>query len=427
MAEMHNKECVASILAILPGTNCAGRGGCGFSSCEECAAAIAAGSPVNCCPACGDEAIEKISELTGRDILPAKHQKAFIKCGCNGSGHGRHERFDNCEAAVKAGFADDECKYGCVGCGDCAKTCTFNAIVVDNGVVKINAELCNGCGACYNSCVQNLIIAVPDDATNFVPCANKDEEEKAYSSCPWSCVGCEDCAKACPEGAISIVDNCAVIDYSKCVGCIACTMACRKKIIIDTYHDLSKNKDNVAFVRCKGGKKLKEAYTAAGAVSCAEAAKLGGLEGFCKYGCAGFGDCVKVCRYDAIEIVDGTALINPDKCVGCGDCMSACPFELPVIVDYKGSKMVPCASQDNLIVRQVVCGQGCIGCGDCADNCPNGLIRIVDGRAVIDSKNCENCGICTYVCPQNLISVQNVPEYNYLQVKALKKGGENDA
>ena len=112
--------------------------------------------------------------------------------------------------------------------------------------------------------------------------------------------------------------------------------------------------------------------------------------------CVACGVCMKSCPRDAISIYRGCyAVVEDEKCVGCGDCMRACPFELPVIVDYKGSKLIPCASQDNLIIRQNVCGRGCIGCGDCADNCPNGLIRIIDGRAVIDSKGCENCSVCT--------------------------------
>ena len=55
--------------------------------------------------------------------------------------------------------------------------------------------------------------------------------------------------RACPEGAVSIVNNHAVIDYDKCVGCVACTVKCRKKIIVDTLHDLTKVKEKVAF--CK--------------------------------------------------------------------------------------------------------------------------------------------------------------------------------
>jgi len=61
--------------------------------------------------------------------------------------------------------------------------------------------------------------------------------------------------------------------------------------------------------------------------------------------CTGCGLCKKVCLYDAIEIVDGRAVIN-ENCVFCGACIDACKFKSIEIVglseekkdfsDYKG-------------------------------------------------------------------------------------------
>ena len=214
------------------------------------------------------------------------------------------------------------------------------------------------------------------------------------------------------------------IDYDKCVGCAACTVSCRKKIIVDTYHDLTKLKSTVSFVRCRGGWHNHEVYAKAGATSCREAVKMA-LDGHCNYGCAGFGDCVKACRFDALEIVQGTAKVNPDKCVGCTACVHVCPQELPVIVPYKGAKMVPCASKDDPEVRKQLCWVGCIGCGDCVDNCPDGLIHLEDGRAVIEPDRCEDCNICSYVCPNGVITAREMPEFTYVQVRAMaaQKGG----
>ncbi len=76
--------------------------------------------------------------------------------------------------------------------------------------------------------------------------------------------------------------------------------------------------------------------------------------------------------------------MDPDKCVGRTACVHVCPQELPVIVPYKGAKMVPCASQDDPKPGKPCAGCLCIGCGDCADNCPDGLIHLEHGRAVID-------------------------------------------
>ena len=95
------------------------------------------------------------------------------------------------------------------------------------------------------------------------------------------------------------MDNCAQIDYDKCVGCVACTVSCRKKIIVDTFHDLTKLKSTTAFVRCRGGWYNHQVYANAGATTCREAVKLD-IDGHCNYGCAGFGDCAQACRFDAL-------------------------------------------------------------------------------------------------------------------------------
>ena len=48
------------------------------------------------------------------------------------------------------------------------------------------------------------------------------------------CVGCTLCVKACPFGAISMVDRVAVIDYDACTLCGACSPVCKFEAIVAT-------------------------------------------------------------------------------------------------------------------------------------------------------------------------------------------------
>ncbi len=45
----------------------------------------------------------------------------------------------------------------CVGCGECARVCTRDAIRYEDGVVKINQDLCNQCGDCVKVCPTNAL------------------------------------------------------------------------------------------------------------------------------------------------------------------------------------------------------------------------------------------------------------------------------
>jgi electron transport complex protein RnfB len=42
--------------------------------------------------------------------------------------------------------------------------------------------------------------------------------------------------------------------------------------------------------------------------------------------CYGCGECTRVCKADAIVIINNKAVIDPAKCVRCGKCVIACPI-----------------------------------------------------------------------------------------------------
>lgn len=419
------------ILALLPGVDCAGHGGCGYPTCQACAQAIADGAPITTCSAANNETIAAIAYVMGVEPVKVDKKVAFIKCAGHAAGKIRLKAagVESCDKAKEKGFDKGECSYGCMGIGTCIERCKFGAMTNVDGQIVIDKEKCTGCEACLSSCVQGLIKLVPEDATNFIPCSSKNNEQESFEVCGYGCIGCGDCAIACPKEAINMVignkidGRYAEIDYDKCEGCVSCTAACRRKIIVDTVHDLAEIKDTVAFVKCTGGawgngKLVEEGYT-----SCLEIEKSKvalDARDVCKYSCLGLGDCIEACRYGAISNENGVAEVDYNKCVGCGDCFRTCPRHKIEMVPYIGVKQSACESADSTERRMEVCGLGCIGCGDCAENCPNEAIEMRYGHPYIHDDKCQNCGVCTYLCTRSAIKERVVPEYNYLQRNALK-------
>ncbi len=180
----------------------------------------------------------------------------------------------------------------------------------------------------------------------------------------------------------------------------------------------------VALVRCSGektydqdgnlthGAKIKANYE--GFKDCLAASKVGGSGPLsCKYGCLGFGTCVKVCKYGAIKVVNGVAHVDEDLCVGCMACANACPRNLIIPVEPGHNVVIACNSLAKGAVTTRGCTVGCIGCGLCKKICPKGAITIEKNLAVIDYSLCDNCGLCATVCPKKLIknsNVENLPD-----------------
>ena len=162
----------------------------------------------------------------------------------------------------------------------------------------------------------------------------------------------------------------------------------------------------VARVRCSGiSEKTKEDMEYQGFKTC-EASKLFfNGHGACKFGCMGYGDCVAACKFDAIHVCNGVAVVDRDACVGCGACAKACPNQLIEIVPQTARVFVGCSSCDTGKVTRSVCEVGCIACKICEKECKFDAIHVENNHAVIDPEKCKNCGMCAKKCPRNIIHV----------------------
>lgn len=161
----------------------------------------------------------------------------------------------------------------------------------------------------------------------------------------------------------------------------------------------------VAFVKCAGTcEKAKSNAVYVGIETCSAAAAVPGKgTKACQAGCLGFGECTKVCDFDAIHIVDGIAVVDRNKCVGCGKCADICPQHLISVIPDKSVYAVACNNHDpGKAVRQM-CAAGCIGCKICTKQCESKSIWVDTNVAYIDYDTCTHCGKCAAKCPQKVI------------------------
>lgn len=127
----------------------------------------------------------------------------------------------------------------------------------------------------------------------------------------------------------------------------------------------------VAFVKCAGDctkAHTKGAYV--GIKTCTAAAALPGKgDKVCQQGCLGLGECVSVCEFDAIHIVNGIAKVDRNKCVACGRCAKICPQHLIEIIPDKAEYAVECANTEKgkLVKEQCDTGWSAASAQRCAN------------------------------------------------------------
>jgi len=159
-----------------------------------------------------------------------------------------------------------------------------------------------------------------------------------------------------------------------------------------------------AQVMCSGTEEYaKKKYVYSGAKDCIAAEKMGGGDKLCANGCIGLGTCVATCKFDAIHIVKGVAIVDYKKCEGCGACTQACPKHIIKLIPYDSAHWVGCMSVEKGAVVNKQCAVGCIACKKCEKNCPAEAIKVVNFLASIDYTKCTGCGVCVDNCPRGII------------------------
>jgi RnfABCDGE-type electron transport complex B subunit len=194
----------------------------------------------------------------------------------------------------------------------------------------------------------------------------------------------------------------------------ACTVSddeSLKEIAEMTGQTVEKQLALVAQLICNGNRdhgKFVAEYE--GLENCHAAIMIGEAGKQCQFSCVGYGSCVQICPFDAMEIVNGIVEIDEEKCTGCGACVKECPRDVLELAPRDLNHVfIRCSSHDKGKTAKSACKVACIACQACYKVCPYDAISMEDNLAVVDYDKCTSCGICVNVCPTNAIHDQLAP------------------
>jgi electron transport complex protein RnfB len=151
---MSLKDIAARVDAVLPQTQCTK---CGYSGCRPYADAIASGvADINQCPPGGDEGVEKIARLLGREAKALNPANGLYR-------------------APQVAVIEEET---CIGCTKCIQACPVDAIVGASKLMHtVIASWCTGCELCIPPCPVDCIVLEPVET---LPDADLSRERFAF-------------------------------------------------------------------------------------------------------------------------------------------------------------------------------------------------------------------------------------------------------
>lgn len=209
---------VATVEEILPGLNC---GACGYAGCQVYAEAlIKEGASPNLCSAGGADVAKKLAGFLGVEAKATIKKIALLHCNADDTERikpAEYKGIKTCAAAtlINGGLG---CRYGCLGYGDCAVICPFDAISMVKGLPRVDPDKCTACGKCTKACPRDLYtIGERNNSVVIVACNSKDKGAIVRKVCPKGCIACKICEKL-SGGIFKVEDNLARVDYKSIKG-----------------------------------------------------------------------------------------------------------------------------------------------------------------------------------------------------------------
>ena len=230
--QVHEDPRIKEIEECLAGANC---GACGHPGCAGFAKALVEGNATlaSCGQTPADKRIE-ISNILGIDVEGNTEPTVAVVACCGGNkcqDKYAYQGYGDCISQNLLAGGRKACEVGCMGSGSCVDACPYNSIECREGYAHIDPDLCRSCGVCINTCPKRLIKRVPSSANVYSACSTQCRGKDVMSKCQAGCIACGKCERNCPTGAIHLVNNVPIIDYSKCISCGKCLLGCPRQCI----------------------------------------------------------------------------------------------------------------------------------------------------------------------------------------------------
>jgi RnfABCDGE-type electron transport complex B subunit len=201
---------------LLPNANC---GACGMPGCRAFAEKVVSQeiNPAKC-TVNSEDGLTNIADFLG--VEASQEEKNVARLLCAGGINEAHNLasykggIKTCRGEAVVGGGVKDCSWGCIGLGDCATACDFEAITMNNnGLPVVDPLKCTACNDCVDECPKGLFKIMPISQKLIVQCRSLLEGDLAESKCSVACTGCSRCVADSAPGVIEIKNNLAVINY----------------------------------------------------------------------------------------------------------------------------------------------------------------------------------------------------------------------